>query len=197
MSDPAASVKSIVSGRIVNEDDPNGHFDQNYTTKITSSDSLTSETNANEPNSLYIPSPSLSRNSTTSCLSTTATKDGIEGRRIHRTGPNAYSNQIISNLIKNQNHKYNDSSELPAGDLDPSDDFSYNSPIATPQRSPSLEAQTPPAADTPMSEKFNFSQSSLQTTDAQIDGERGHNVDVLGDQPSLSLNAKLSLLNKE
>ena len=45
----------------------------------------------------------LSQNSTTSCLSTTATKDGIEGRHIHRHGPSAYSQNIISTTIGNGN----------------------------------------------------------------------------------------------
>lgn len=44
----------------------------------------------------------LSRNSTTSCLSTTATKDGIEGRRFRRHGPTAYSSHIISGMMQQQ-----------------------------------------------------------------------------------------------
>lgn len=56
------------------------------------------------PEYLAIDTPSrpLSRNSTTSCLSTTATKDGIEGRRLHRHGPTAYSSNIIANMIHTQ-----------------------------------------------------------------------------------------------
>ncbi|EGW34709.1 uncharacterized protein SPAPADRAFT_63942 [Spathaspora passalidarum NRRL Y-27907] len=44
----------------------------------------------------------ISRSSTTSCLSTTATKDGIEGRRFHRYGPTAYSSNIIANMVHSQ-----------------------------------------------------------------------------------------------
>ncbi|KAG2731936.1 hypothetical protein G9P44_005523 [Scheffersomyces stipitis] len=44
----------------------------------------------------------ISRNSTTSCLSTTATKDGIEGKRFHRHGPTTYSSNIIANMIHSQ-----------------------------------------------------------------------------------------------
>ncbi|RLV92689.1 hypothetical protein JA1_003022 [Spathaspora sp. JA1] len=44
----------------------------------------------------------ISRSSTTSCLSTTATKDGIEGRKFHRYGPTAYSSNIIANMVHNQ-----------------------------------------------------------------------------------------------
>ena len=41
----------------------------------------------------------LSRNLTTSCLSTTATKDGIEGKRLHRRGPTAFANSIIQGMF--------------------------------------------------------------------------------------------------
>ncbi|KAI5955712.1 hypothetical protein KGF54_001214 [Candida jiufengensis] len=44
----------------------------------------------------------LSQNSTTSCLSTTATKDGIEGRRLYR---NNHLNQYTTNLINNNNQQ--------------------------------------------------------------------------------------------
>lgn len=44
----------------------------------------------------------LSRNSTTSCLSTTATKDGIEGRRFRRHDPTAYSSHIIAGMMQQQ-----------------------------------------------------------------------------------------------
>ncbi|CAK9438786.1 uncharacterized protein LODBEIA_P30100 [Lodderomyces beijingensis] len=40
----------------------------------------------------------LSQNSTTSCLSTTATKDGIQGKRLRRFGPSAYVSDVISNM---------------------------------------------------------------------------------------------------
>lgn len=70
MSHPAASIKSIYSGKL-NIDTPD-MLDLEYEdTASVSSEDLTSN---------------LSRNSTTSCLSTTATKDGIEGRKIHRKG---------------------------------------------------------------------------------------------------------------
>lgn len=44
----------------------------------------------------------MSRNSTTSCLSTTATKDGIEGKKLHRHGPTPYSSNVIANMIQHQ-----------------------------------------------------------------------------------------------
>lgn len=44
----------------------------------------------------------VSRNSTTLCLLTTATKDGIEGKRLHRHGPTAYFSNVIANMIQHQ-----------------------------------------------------------------------------------------------
>lgn len=43
-----------------------------------------------------------SRNSMTSCLSTTATKDGVEGKKIHRHGPSPYFANVISNMVHQQ-----------------------------------------------------------------------------------------------
>lgn len=43
-----------------------------------------------------------SRNSTTSCLSTTATKDGVEGKKIHRHGPSPYFSNVINNMVHQQ-----------------------------------------------------------------------------------------------
>lgn len=40
-----------------------------------------------------------SRNSMTSCLSTTATKDGVEGKKIHRHGPSPYFANVINNMV--------------------------------------------------------------------------------------------------
>lgn len=44
----------------------------------------------------------VSRNSMTSCLSTTATKDGIEGKKIHRHGPSPYFANVINNTVHHQ-----------------------------------------------------------------------------------------------
>lgn len=205
MSDPDASIKSIASVHLDRDD-------------LNSCDSLNSDDQ--QKSSLFVPSPNLSRNSTTSCLSTTATKDGIEGRRIHRQGPNPYSNQIISNMIRrNIDPKSGDNNVALLGN-DVTDSFldshvKYKSPTGTPSNSntpihspSSLHSPSPSeklqlqetsstTSDPAGSEKFNYSQTSIQTTDAQIDGERGPKVNVLGDQPGLSLKAKMSLLNKD
>lgn len=87
MSHPAASIKSIYSGKL-NVDTPE-MLDLEYEDSTAgSSEDLTSN---------------LSHNSTTSCLSTTATKDGIEGRKIHHKA------NMMSHLISRMEdaEKYN------------------------------------------------------------------------------------------
>lgn len=49
----------------------------------------------------------LSRNSTTSCLSTTATKDGVEGKKLHRHGPTPYFSSVIANMLLQQQQQHN------------------------------------------------------------------------------------------
>lgn len=44
----------------------------------------------------------MSRNSTMLCLSTTATKDGIEGKKLHRHGPTPYFSNVIANMMHHQ-----------------------------------------------------------------------------------------------
>ncbi|CAK7900037.1 hypothetical protein CAAN1_05S04478 [[Candida] anglica] len=59
----------------------------------------------------------LSRNSNTSCLSTTATKDGIEGKRLHRHGPTSYSNNILTNMAQNNLYSSSAGSDMSAAAL--------------------------------------------------------------------------------
>lgn len=37
-----------------------------------------------------------------SCLSTTATKDGVEGKKIYRHGPLPYFTNVITNMVQQQ-----------------------------------------------------------------------------------------------
>lgn len=122
MSHPAASIKSIFSGK-VNFDSPDYEYPPSDADEASlrlsndSADSITSKNlatladqqhiNQGSDDSGDIPdllsfSRPLSRNSTTSCLSTTATKDGIEGKRFHRHGPTPYSSNIIASMIHSQ-----------------------------------------------------------------------------------------------
>lgn len=117
------------------------------------------------------PTPTLSRNSTTSCLSTTATKDGVEGRKLHRNGPTAYTNTIISNMIRNN--------EVESLEND------SNSNTTTNPRS-RIEVNYGQS-------EGNFSQTSFRTTNAEIDGDQGKpNIS----EPEMSLNTKVDLLSK-
>lgn len=76
---------------------------ENSDYQLVSKDLLTSPSNASllTLNS-EVPDQSRppSRISTTSCLSTTATKDGIEGKRLHRDGPTPYSTNVIANMVQ-------------------------------------------------------------------------------------------------
>lgn len=131
----------------------------------------------------YEGSRPMSRNSTTSCLSTTATKDGVEGKRFHRYGPSPYSAAIIQNMIQTHNLQ---------------DDYA-----------PSYAAK-PPVAGTlgyggpysPMEDLNNMSLVSLQTTNAEFDGEPGERRFIQIEEysnsvPPVSLKEKINLLDND
>lgn len=60
----------------------------------------------------------VSRNSTTSCLSTTATKDGVEGKKLHRHGPTPYFSNVIANMISHQHQNPAVSQRAPEARID-------------------------------------------------------------------------------
>lgn len=62
-----------------------------------------------------------SRNSTTSCLSTTATKDGIEGKKIYRHGPLPYFTNVINNMVHLQLQQLQPVPQRAPGILSPPD----------------------------------------------------------------------------
>ncbi|EAZ63767.2 hypothetical protein PICST_52416 [Scheffersomyces stipitis CBS 6054] len=107
----------------------------------------------------------ISRNSTTSCLSTTATKDGIEGKRFHRHGPTTYSSNIIANMIHSQQIQQMKEKQLQQQH----------------QTTPILQVTSPPSVQTPSQSVVNdasvpdpdYSEYSARTTNAQFDGEGG------------------------
>lgn len=137
----------------------------------------------------------VSRNSTTSCLSTTATKDGIEGRKLHRYGPSVYSSNIISNMIQSQSQNQSQNQKN-AEFFDPAK--SPGSTASTPTTAPPVPSST--AAEPALVN--NGSQVSVLTTGAQINGEAGKKKAIAIEsysnlQPPISLNEKISLLNTE
>lgn len=126
----------------------------------------------------------MSRNSTTSCLSTTATKDGVEGKRFHRYGPSPYSAAIIQNMIQTHNLQ---------------DDYSP-SYAAKPQLAgtPGCEIPFSPSVADPT----NMSLVSLQTTNAECDGEPGERrliqiEEYSNSVPPVSLKEKINLLDND
>ncbi|RCK56235.1 hypothetical protein Cantr_05017 [Candida viswanathii] len=105
----------VIPGKVANND-INGtnssiiSADSEYQNVFNDYDSFTNE-DIEEDDSLNVPqsldyldsfSRPLSRTSTTSCVSTTATKDGVEGKRFHRYGPTPYSSHILSNMLQQQ-----------------------------------------------------------------------------------------------
>lgn len=128
----------------------------------------------------YEDSRPMSRNSTTSCLSTTATKDGVEGKRFHRQGPSPYSAAIIQNMIQSQNAHEGFTSQT-----------TKLEPLAATniQLSPTVESN-------------NMSQVSFQTTNAEFDGEPGERRTIQIDQitnssPPVTLKEKIKLLDND
>ncbi|KAK6465539.1 hypothetical protein DFJ63DRAFT_24721 [Scheffersomyces coipomensis] len=183
------------------------------------------------PPSDYLQTPdpfarSLSRNSTTSCLSTTATKDGIEGKRLHRHGPTTYSSNIISNMIHSQQQQQQQQQQQrsqPSAPISTGSDSTalnnnlkqYKSPLSTsnpkssiPEPSPS---QTPMRVSTTDSilQDNDQSEYSMLTTQAELDGEPGlggersqrifeHNLPKdYKMPPPVTLNEKINLINTD
>jgi hypothetical protein len=124
----------------------------------------------------------LSRNSTTSCLSTTATKDGIEGRRFRRHGPTTYSSNIIANMIHLQYQQ-----QIEKAGYTPNQ-FLSPTPMATPLRS-STNSTVP---------DLFASQMSINSTTAEFDGDPGDKKPTLPQSlPQITLKEKINLLNRE
>jgi hypothetical protein len=135
----------------------------------------------------------ISRNSTTSCLSTTATKDGIEGKRFHRYGPTPYSSNIISNMMHQQAERPNElpvpgmtspnlSNSNPGAErpVSPSGFFELSRPIkASPKTSSPYSKSalllTPVESSTldSIARDKNYSEVSIKSTFAEFDGESG------------------------
>ncbi|EGV64397.1 hypothetical protein PSN45_003722 [Yamadazyma tenuis] len=236
MAHPDASIKSIYSGKVnfsssYDADPPEFDSDSqlddslsrlsneslssrnlkifNVNSDISQNDLFNDSSSDGESNgdgNLSVPSPSLSRNSTTSCLSTTATKDGIEGRKFHRKGPKAYSNHIISSMIKTTTVK---SVRVSSADRVPSEKtLNGNTDVkgskvtsihidTSPQQSPAGGRGSP----TPMAQgAYSYSEVSFKTTDAEFEGFGGHEQPALPPfykQPDMSLWSKIDMLNPD
>lgn len=198
MSHPAASIKSIYSGKMnidtpeletfdfqvkdpeLDDDNLSKYSGGLLSPKINAFDNTNdsfdiSDTNSdNEAGNLLIPSPTLLRNSTSSCLSTTATKDGIQGRHL-RKGHNPYSNQMIANMIKNI------------------DDRKRSLVLLSPQEpEPPFEGYVKKETTTTTE---TDTLSSVGTTDATVNGKTGHLAnDPLKQEPQMSTVSKVELL---
>ncbi|KAK6457564.1 uncharacterized protein RJT20DRAFT_125340 [Scheffersomyces xylosifermentans] len=132
----------------------------------------------------------ISSNSTTSCLSTTATKDGVEGKRFHRHGPTTYSSNIIANMLHNQQiqqmqqmqqahtqsqsraqqQQQEISNNTPAGPV-----ISItSSPVQSkPLRGSSMQTPNQSIGNDSSIPDPDYSEYSVKTTNAEVDGETG------------------------
>ncbi|CUM67854.1 uncharacterized protein PRCAT00005563001 [Priceomyces carsonii] len=130
-----------------------------------------------------------SRNSTTSCFSTMATKDGVEGKKFHRNGPTAYSNSIMASMVHQQAlQNYQQLQQQ----VDVSGTESINSSTRV---KPSFFRSF-----TGNSNEGNQSQVSIKTTNAEHNGEMEEKKTIGIDQipnsePPFTLKEKINLLN--
>ncbi|KAJ9095462.1 hypothetical protein QFC19_007572 [Naganishia cerealis] len=156
----------------------------NLSVDITSDTSSPAGMDRNQETVQFEGSRPMSRNSTTSCLSTTATKDGVEGKRFHRYGPSPYSAAIIQNMIQTHNLQ-EDYSPSYAAKPQLSGTPGYGIPFS------------PSVADL-----NNMSLVSLQTTNAEFDGEPGERRMIQIEEysnsvPPVSLKEKINLLDND
>lgn len=127
----------------------------------------------------------LSRNSTTSCLSTTATKDGIEGKRLSRHGPSQYSNNAIISML--QSGATSEATPNPPKIPSNLHALSSSIPMSSMSTAPDTESIT--------------SQWSFRSTNAEIDGETAEKTLYRAPSPPLNdavtLSEKINLINTD
>lgn len=125
----------------------------------------------------YEESRPLSRNSATSCLLTTATKDGIEGKRFHRQGPTHYSSNVFAAMLQNQG---------------------YQASMESDGRPFSISPVTPLESITGRhNADNNYSQVSVSS---QLDGKTGKRttrIDHSTTAPPVTLKEKINMLNTD
>lgn len=135
-----------------------------------------------------------SRNSTTSCLSTTATKDGVEGKRFHRHGPTAYSTNILANMVHQQQLQYLQQQQQAQSQQQQY--YEKSSPTSTSPFNPT-PVGTPLRSNTATVD-HNASQISIKSTAAEFDGDSGDKKPTLPSNiPQITLKEKINLLNRE
>lgn len=159
----------------------------------------------------------LLRTSTTSCLSTTATKDGIEGKKLHRHGPTPYSSLVIASMIQHQQlqQQLQSLSLQPNPQAHPVPSVGANAPNLLksgpnnqpPVKSPLLQALPGPlrmSSSDFYSMEPNPSLASIKTTNAEFDGEGGLGgktsirIEEYPDSiPQVSLSEKIDLINTD
>lgn len=139
----------------------------------------------------------ISRNSTTSCLSTTATKDGIEGKKLHRHGPTPYFSSVIANMILQQQHQQNQQHYQQANQAERQQDIQnmFNQPSGL---SNLADQETPKQAATPGSVVLPGDEdlSTVSKKNGEPGNEHQTEYDSL-DIPPVTLKEKIMLLNPD
>lgn len=133
--------------------------------------------------------------SNTSCLSTTATKDGIEGKKVRKQGLPSISKNNLGSLPKNADPTaqklLQEGFESPS--MSPKNSISNNA-VRSPQYSPLGRFYG--------QELSTMSQSSFRSTVAEMNGEAGDDRNLqfqreAATQPPVSLNEKINLISIE
>lgn len=178
----------------------------------------------NSPESISRP---WSRNSTTSCLSTTATKDGVEGKRFHRHGPTPYSTSILANMVYQQQIQYlhqqqqqqhqqqqiQQQQQLPPPPPQPQQHVHHHHQkhfrhhqqyFEKPSSSTTSNSSfNPTPSGTPLrsfagANEPSASQVSIKSTRAEFDGDYGDQKPILPTfMPQITLKEKINLLSRE
>lgn len=133
--------------------------------------------------------------STTSCLSTTATKDGIEGKKVRKQG--------LPYLLKNNLGSFPKNADPAALQLAQE---GFESPSKSLKNAMSVNAVRSPQ-DSPLNHFYGqelsaVSQSSFRSTAAEMNGETGDERNLqfqraAATQPPVSLNEKINLISIE
>lgn len=139
----------------------------------------------------------LSRNSTTSCLSTTATKDGVEGKKLHRHGPTPYFSSVIANmLLQQQQQQHAQQQQAHQQDRHQENQQSFaqpQPPLSNPANTTTLKQTTPTTFEALLGDE---DLSVASQTNGESGNKQLNDYDSLG-LPPVTLKEKIMLLNPD
>ena len=169
-------------------------------------DTATCNSDNNSQNGAFLSesfSRPLSRNSTTSCLSTTATKDGVEGKKLHRHGPTPYFSSVIANMLQQQQNQQQQQQQQQQQLSNPQDRPNDNHHTFNPPQPPPNETANPHPRkqQTAVPDLVALPVDDFLSVISQANGEQGNeqrvnDYDSLG-LPPVTLKEKMMLLNPD